>query len=122
MGGGVVLNMARAGIDLRGVVSFHGSLAPIVKAGAGRHQGAAPGAARGGRQVRAPGGGRGVQEGDGGCGGNLTFIAYPGAIHSFTNPEADEFAKKFNLAVGYNAEADRLSWGAATKFLADVLK
>ena len=31
-GGGVVLEMARAGLDLDGVVSFHGSLAPSTPA------------------------------------------------------------------------------------------
>lgn len=34
----------------------------------------------------------------------------PGAQHSFTNPAADMPAKKFNLPLGYNAEADRESW------------
>jgi dienelactone hydrolase len=53
---------------------------------------------------------------------DMTFVAYPGAKHSFTNPDADEYAKKFGMPIAYNAEADRLSWEALTKFLADVLK
>jgi dienelactone hydrolase len=53
---------------------------------------------------------------------DMTFVSYPGALHSFTNPDADEYAKKFGMPVAYNAEADRLSWEALTKFLAEVLK
>jgi hypothetical protein len=34
-GGGIVLNMARQGVDLKGVVSFHGSLSPVQPAQAG---------------------------------------------------------------------------------------
>ncbi|MCZ6564869.1 MAG: hypothetical protein O6852_01870 [Gammaproteobacteria bacterium] len=31
------------------------------------------------------------------------FIAYPNVKHSFTNPQADEFGKEFNLpALQYN--------------------
>jgi dienelactone hydrolase len=56
------------------------------------------------------------------AGADFRFINYPGAKHSFTNPEADEFAKKFGMAVAYNAEADRLSWGELKGFLGTVLK
>jgi len=49
-------------------------------------------------------------------------MAYPGAIHSFTNPDADEYAKKFNLPLGYNAEADKKSWEELRKFLEKIFK
>jgi dienelactone hydrolase len=35
------------------------------------------------------------------------FIAYPGAVHSFTVPDADKRGMK---GVAYNSEADRKSW------------
>jgi dienelactone hydrolase len=49
------------------------------------------------------------------------FISYPGAIHSFTNPEATELGKKFKMAVAYNAEADRKSWDEMKSFLSAIL-
>jgi len=39
------------------------------------------------------------------------------AKHSFTNPDADTYAKKFSLPFGYNAEADKKSWQAMQEFL-----
>jgi len=56
------------------------------------------------------------------AGADFRFIEYPGAIHSFTNPDADEYAKKFNLPLGYNAEADKKSWEELGKFLEKVFK
>jgi dienelactone hydrolase len=38
------------------------------------------------------------------------FIDYPGAVHAFTNPNADELGQKFNMPLAYNAEVDRASW------------
>jgi len=43
-------------------------------------------------------------------GGKYEFINYPGAVHSFTVPEADETGKKFNIPVKYNKAADEKSW------------
>ncbi len=41
---------------------------------------------------------------------NYKIVVYPGAKHAFTVPEADRYAEEFHLPVGYDAEADRLSW------------
>jgi dienelactone hydrolase len=51
---------------------------------------------------------------------DLRFISYPGAMHSFTNPDADKLAKRFNMPIGYNAEADRKSWEEMKTFLAEI--
>jgi len=56
------------------------------------------------------------------AGVDFQFISYPAAIHSFTNPEADELGKKFNMAVGYNANADRKSWEELKNFLNTIFK
>ena len=45
---------------------------------------------------------------------------YPGAKHGFTNPEADNVARKFELPVGYNADADKKSWQAMQKLFKQV--
>jgi dienelactone hydrolase len=50
------------------------------------------------------------------------FISYPGAVHSFTVPEADELGKKFNMPIAYNAEADKKSWDELKKFLKAIFK
>ncbi len=121
-GGSVVLNMARAGLDLRGVASFHGGLAPLLEI--------APGGIKA-RILVLHGGDDGFIPRDqveafkkemADAGADLTFIEYPGAVHSFTNPEADGFAEKFGIPVGYHPEADRQSWEELKSFLGDVLR
>lgn len=122
MGGGVVLNMARAGMDLKGVASFHGSLGAVVKAEPGGVK-ARILVLHGADDKFIPAEAiEAFKKEMADAKADMTFVAYPGALHSFTNPDADEYAKKFGMPVAYNAEADRLSWEAATKFLADVLK
>lgn len=119
-GGGIVLQMARDGMDLKGVVSFHGSLATATPAEKGKVKAAVlvcNGAADSFvlmDQVKGF-----LQEMvDGGV--VLQFHSYPGALHSFTNPEADRLAVKFSLPLGYNAEADRRSWLDMQGFLKQV--
>jgi dienelactone hydrolase/uncharacterized protein YndB with AHSA1/START domain len=122
-GGNIVLNMARSGIDLDGVVSFHGSLDAI---GNPAQQG----------QVRAsmlvlngaddamvpPEQIQGFMEEMDKAGVDYEFINYPGAKHGFTNPEADNNARKFNLPVAYNAQADQQSWQKMRDFLARIFR
>lgn len=47
------------------------------------------------------------------------FIAYPGAVHSFTVPEADKRGLK---GIAYNAEADRQSWAEMQALFKQVFK
>ena len=53
---------------------------------------------------------------------DFQFIAYPEATHSFTNPDADTFGKKFNLPLAYNAEADQKSWADMQKFFDEIFE
>ena len=48
------------------------------------------------------------------------FVNYEGAVHSFTNPQADEFGQKFNLPLAYNGEADQKSWASMQSFFKDI--
>lgn len=49
------------------------------------------------------------------------FIIFSGAVHAFTNPEADELAAKSGLkGIGYNKEADRRSWRAMRDFFTEI--
>jgi dienelactone hydrolase len=115
-GGGVVLAMARAGEDLDGVVSFHGSLG-----GGGV---AAPGTIKA-RILVANGADDPFVTAEqiaafkaemDAAGADYTFINYPGARHSFTNPGADAFGERFGLPLAYNAEADADSWAEMQAF------
>jgi dienelactone hydrolase len=121
-GGGVVLNMARQGADLKGVASFHGGLAAVKPARPGAvkakilvlHGGDDKFATM--EQIAA------FKKEMTDAGADFQFITYPGAMHSFTNPDADKFAKKFNLPLGYNAEADKKSWEELKKFLERIFQ
>ncbi|MGD8642674.1 MAG: dienelactone hydrolase family protein [Chromatiales bacterium] len=116
-GGGVVLEMARRGVDLDGVVSFHGSLtteqparAGEVKAGVLVLNGADDPFVKP-EQITA------FEQEMSAAGVEYEFINYPGALHSFTNPEATENGKKFDLPLAYDAQADQDSWKAMQGFL-----
>jgi dienelactone hydrolase len=56
------------------------------------------------------------------AGADFRFIAYQGAVHSFTNPDADELAKKFTIPIGYNRVADEQSWEELKKFLKKIFE
>jgi dienelactone hydrolase len=121
-GGSVVLNMAREGEDLKAVASFHGGL--------GTDSPAQPGKVK--AQVRSFTGAddkmipaaqvEAFKQEMEKAGVNYQAVVYPGAMHSFTNPDADEYGKKFNLPLAYNAAADKDSWAQLQVFLAEVLK
>jgi dienelactone hydrolase len=116
-GGSVVLSQARAGADLDAVASFHGGLAglPPVAAGqvkarvlvlTGADDPMAPA-----DQVRA------FQTEMTTAGANIQVISYPGAKHSFTNPDAGASGMD---GLAYDAGADRQSWDALLAMLRDV--
>ena len=49
-------------------------------------------------------------------GASYTFKSYPGATHAFSNPGADEKAKKYNMPIAYNAAADTASFNEMKLF------
>lgn len=117
-GGGVVLNMARLGVNLKGVASFHGSLGgdkPAHKIKAriisftGEDDAMITAAAVDAFRKEMTG-----------AGANFRVVTYPGVKHSFTNPDADELGKKFNLPLAYNTAADNDSWQQTTVFLREI--
>ena len=114
-GGSVVLSMARAGADLDGVVSFHGSLGglpPIDKEVTAKVL-----VANGADDSFISAESIAVFRDDMDvAGADYTFINYPGAKHSFTNPGATSVGKQFELPLEYNAEADQASWQAMLDF------
>jgi dienelactone hydrolase len=116
-GGAVCLAMARAGMDLAGVASFHGALETESPAVAGAVK----------AKVRVYHGNddamvslenaEALQKEMDAAGADYEFVGYDGAGHGFTSREADTNNAKFGLPVGYNQAADEDSWQRLQKFL-----
>jgi len=119
-GGGVVLHMARTGAPLKGVVSFHGSLATSKPAEKGAVK-AKVLVCNGADDsfISAEAIANFKKEMDN-AGADYTFISYEGAIHSFTNPSSTEIGKKYDIKVAYNEKADKESWSEMQSFLKRV--
>jgi dienelactone hydrolase len=122
-GGAVVLNMARTGSDLGAVAGFHASLGLNTPA-------PAPGSVKAKilvlngaddpfvkkeeyerfeKELRA-------------AKADFRVVQYPGAVHAFTNPEATEIGKKFNLPLRYDAKADQEATAEALKLFKSTLQ
>jgi dienelactone hydrolase len=118
-GGTQVLNMAKLGSPLAGVVSFHGGLAGVpadknlLKAAIlvchGEADSFVPAAdvAQFKKQMDS-------------IGANYTFKTYANATHAFTNPAATENGKKFKMPIEYNAAADSASWSDMKTFFGKI--
>ncbi len=116
-GGGIVLNMARMGEDLKGVVSFHGNLSAKVMAQPGQIKTQIL-VCQGGADAYSPPAQLQVFKKEmADAGANLQVIVYPGAQHAFTNPAATGLGKKFKIAIAYDKEADVKSWSDMRRFL-----
>jgi len=119
-GGGVVLNMARQGEDLKGVASFHGSLGTDSPAQPGKIKARIISfSGEADPMIGADSVAAFKKEMDA-AGANYRVVTYPGAQHAFTNQEADELGKKFKLPLAYNEKADKDSWQQATVFLREI--
>jgi dienelactone hydrolase len=119
-GGSVALEMARAGADLKAVAALHAGLATQNPAQAGQVN-ARVLVLHGNEDPMVPAeqveGFRKEMEA---AGVDYRFVGYDGATHAFTNPAADEAARKFGMPVGYNAEADEASFAELERFLAET--
>ena len=117
-GGATVMQMAYAGADLKGVVSFHGSLPPATPEQAANIRArvlVAHGDAdsfvpeeriKAFKQVLTE------------AGADWEMDVYGGARHGFTNPDAGKFGID---GLGYHPEADRRSWARMQAFFDQVL-
>lgn len=108
-GGKVVLDMARQGLPLAAVVSFHGALVTATPAAPGSikakvlvEHGAADSFITA-EQIAA------FKAEMDQAGADYRFVELPGAKHGFSNPDADAH-KGHGLDLGYQKEADERSW------------
>lgn len=120
-GGGVLLNIARMGEQLKGLVSFHGSLVgtpadkSLLKAKIlvchGDDDKFVPAT-----EVQT------FKKQMDSIGADYIFKSYPGATHAFTNPAATAMGQKFNIPIAYNAAADTASWNEMKIFFKALFK
>lgn len=120
-GGAQVLNMARLGSPLKGVVSFHGNLVGVspdkklltanVLVCHGEADPFVPASevAQFKKQMDS-------------VGATYTFKGYAGASHAFTNPDATAMGTKFSIPIAYNAAADSSSWNDMKVFFGQIFK
>jgi dienelactone hydrolase len=119
-GGSVVLNSAKLGADLKGVVSFHGGLAGVpankdlLKAKILVCHGGND------KFVSAKDVDAFKQQLDS-IGADYKFVVYENATHAFTNPDATKIGKEFNMPIEYNEKADVDSWNDMQKFFNSCL-
>jgi dienelactone hydrolase len=119
-GGGVVLNMARAGFDLKGVVSFHGSLATTTPAEKGNVKAKILVCNGGADKFVSDTDIKNFNQEMKSAGVDFKFLSYKGALHAFTNPAATELGKKFNMPIAYNKSGDKKSWKEMRIFLKKI--
>jgi dienelactone hydrolase len=120
-GGAMVLNMARMGEGLSGVVSFHGNLAglpadkKLLKAKVLVCHGADD-------KFVSPVEVATFKKQMDSIGADYTFKQYAGATHAFSNPAATEMGQKFKIPIAYNAAADSTSWNDMKDFFGKIFK
>jgi dienelactone hydrolase len=120
-GGAQVLNLARLGEDIKGVVSFHGGLVGVparkdlLKAKILVCHGEAD-------QFVKPGEVAMFKKQMDSIGADYTLKTYPGATHAFTNPDATALGEKFKMPIAYNAAADAASWKEMQVFFDKIFK
>ncbi len=121
-GGKVVLDMARSGMPLQGVVSVHGNLTPTIPA--------QPDTVKARILVLHGGADSMVSYADVGAFRKemaaakvpYKLIVYPNAKHAFSNPDADRLAEENHIDIGYNAAADRRSWAHLRTFFSRIFE
>ncbi|AQX85508.1 dienelactone hydrolase family protein [Elizabethkingia bruuniana] len=119
-GGAMALNMARINEPLKGVISFHGNLMTGVKPTTN----SIPVLVLNGEddtfvskdEIAS------FKKQMDSAGVKYEFVNYPGAIHSFTNPDATAVGKKYKLKVAYNEAADKASWKEMITFFNKIFK
>ena len=122
LGGALSLHMGRLGIPLKGVASFHGALTRAHEAKPGEFKAAVlicHGEADGMVPAEDQANFRKEMEQ---LDVDYQFNSYPGAKHGFTNPEATEKGKKYNLPLAYDEKTDRQSWEDMKSFWAKVFR
>jgi dienelactone hydrolase len=118
-GGTTVLELARSGADLRGVVSFHGGLSTPDPAKPGQVKAEVLVCHGANDAFEPPAQVQAFEDEMRKANANWELNIYSGAVHSFSNP-ANAGSKLYNIA--YNKEADERSWRAMQDFFNEIFK
>lgn len=119
-GGKVALDMARTGLPLKAVATFHGNLSPI-KPATGDMK-AKVLVAHGGADSMVPMEAvEAFKEEMQAAGVDHQVNVYDHAKHGFTNPNADDRAKENGVDLGYDAQACEKSWQAMLDLMQQTL-
>ena len=120
LGGGLALHMARLGANIKGAVSFHGGLTPK-KGVKNINLQAKLLVLHGSKDSMIPMEQVEVfkKEMDE-LGATYKVVCYPEAQHGFTNPQATENGKKFNIPTAYDEQTDKASWREMSEFLKEI--
>ncbi|MEJ6066659.1 dienelactone hydrolase family protein [Psychrobacter sp. 16-Bac2893] len=119
-GGKIVLDMAREGMPLKAVATFHGNPSPKQPAD---EQFTAKVLVAHGRDdsMVSMDAIEGLKSELDAANVDYTIDVYDGAKHGFTNPNADERAAKNDVDLGYNETAAKQSWDNMLEFMKDNL-
>jgi dienelactone hydrolase len=118
-GGSMVLNAAKLGMNLKGVVSFHGGLA-TVPATAGTTRAAILVCHGGADKFISDEEIKSFRDNLDAMKVPYTFKTYDGATHAFSNPDATANGKKFGMPIAYNEAADKQSWEDMKNFFKTI--
>ena len=118
LGGLVVIEMARQGVDVDGVASLWGVIGKPDKP-------AKKGTVKSKLLIQQP-----AKDGWAPmievnrlekemttAGADIKVIVYPDTVHGFSRTDANQRAKKYKLGIRYNAKADKKSWDDLNQFL-----
>ena len=109
-GGAMVLHGARIGMDLKGVVSFHGALGSFHKPAKGEVKAKVLVCHGAADAMVSEEDVAGFKQEMADAGADCRFVAYEGALHGFSNPEATANGEKYGLPLKYDEAADKRSW------------
>ncbi len=115
-GGKVVLDMARDGMPLKAVATFHGNLSPKQPADSNFTAKVLAAHGRDDSMVTMDAVEAFKKEMDA-AGVDYTLDVYDDAKHGFTNPQADARARENNADLGYNEAATKQSWNKMMDFM-----
>jgi dienelactone hydrolase len=118
-GGTAVLELARSGADVAGVVSFHGGLDSPAPADGKNIKGKVLVCHGADDPFEPPADLAAFESELRGAGVDWQLIQYGGAVHSFTQPMAGNDNAK---GAAYNEKADKRSWEAMKQFFAEIFK
>lgn len=118
-GGTTILELARSGAPMAGVVSFHGGLDTPDPADAKNITGKILALHGGDDPYVPPAEVAAFQAEMRNAGVDWQMVMYGGAVHAFTDPGAGSDTSR---GAAYNADADRRSWAAMQAFFAEIFQ